>query len=148
MSRAASIISRLDVALRKVGPLDRTSYKRIVTRTGGDDLIGRPGTITYVDTVFDPQPQYTRLARFLVGPGAKSQDMSDASGKHRIADEYAFTFSPSAIAFTDLTNDDLMIVLKDAAGVIELFDVSDYEPISMNGLNVVYIVYAKSLQRP
>lgn len=148
MSRALSIITRLDKALNKVGPLDRVSYKRIITRSGGDDLIGRPASVSVVDTIFDPQPQYTRLARFLVGPGAKSQDMSDAGGHHRIANEYMFTFSPSSMSMTDLTNDDLLIVLKDSVGNEETFDITDYEPIAMNGINVVYTVFAKSMQRP
>ena len=124
MSRTSSIIARLDNALNKVGPQDRTSYMRVITRTGGDDLIGRPGTVTFVDTVFNPQPQYNRpSARNLVGPTAKTEDVSDATGQHVIADRYVFLFSPTAITLAQLKNDDMLIVLKDAAGVVEKFDI-------------------------
>jgi hypothetical protein len=147
MSRATSIVSRLNSALRKVGPQARLSYKRVTTRTGGDDLIGRPGSITVSDTLFDPQPQFTRQARFIVGVGAKAEDV-DAAGTHGILDQYMFVFSPDSIALSDLENEDMVIVLKDVAGKAELFDVTDYEPIALNGVVVMYTVFAKSLKRP
>lgn len=147
MSRASSIIKRLNVALRKVGPLDRISYMRKVTRTGGDSLIGRPGSVSFVDTKFDPQPQYSRQARFLVGIGAKSEDL-DVGGEHKILDQYMFSFSPDSISLANLEDEDVTIVLKDSAGNAEQFDITDYEPISLNGVVVIYIVYAKSLKRP
>lgn len=147
MSRATSIISRLSTVLRKVGPLERTSYKRVTTRTGGDTLIGRPGSVAVSDTIFDPQPQYSRQARNVVGIGAVAEKLL-ASNQDLVANDYMFIFSPDALSISDLENSAVTIVLKDAAGNSEQFEITDYESTALTGVTVLYTVYAKSRKRP
>lgn len=148
-SRALAIINRVNTIQRKYAPADRTVYKRVITpATGGDPLIGRVGTPTFTDTILDPQPTYSRLARYDVGPGARSQMVQDGSTK-QVANQYAFLCSPTALSRSDLDNDLLQLLLVDGAGNKEVFEITDYdEPASMGGVDIIFILYARSIQGP
>jgi hypothetical protein len=148
-SRALSAITRLNSALTKVSPQDdRLAYMRVYTTTGGDPLIGRPTTATIVDTLFTPQPMYTRLARYFVGPTAKAEEILDTTGKARIGDEYMFTVSATAMTFVQLQQEGMRIVLKDSSGGVEEFEITDYERIAFQGTDIMFALYVRSLVRP
>jgi hypothetical protein len=147
VSRATALISKLNAALNRVGPPERTVYKRVITRTGGDSLIGRPGSVSTADTILSPQPLYQRLGRFVVGDSAASQELL-SNGKERVADDYQVIFSSTAVTQADLNNKDLQFVFKDAAGNSEVFRVTDFEPVGMNGVQLMFITYLRSTQRP
>lgn len=145
---AAGIIRKLDNSLRKVTPLGRIAYKRIITRTGGDQLIGRPGTVTYTDTKLDPQPYYNRIGREHVPGGhTNAQTVVDSSGQANITDDWEFLLSPTAISESDLKNNDMLLVLKDSNGE-ETFRLLDYESPSGFGQDLAYIGYFRSIKRP
>ena len=145
-SRAFGIIRRLDAVLKKVGPGDRTVYKRTVTTTTGDALIGRAAATT-VDTKMSPQPTYQRLARYDVGPGSRSEMVAKGSAQD-VANMYAFTCSPTSISTSELGAGNTYLLLVDAANNKEIFEITDYDPQAMGGVDVMYIVYAKSVVRP
>lgn len=149
MPSAAAIISRLDKALNKTNATSRVVYKRIVTRSGGDDLIGRPATITNTDTILLPQPMCQRLGRNLVGGSAPEQtSLSSGGGAIQIANDYAVIFSPSAMTRTALSDPNLLILLVDTVtSETEVFRITDMEPTPYLGQDVMITAYMRSTKR-
>lgn len=148
MSRADGIIKRVDAALNKVAPPVRSVYIRQVTRTGGDDLIGRGQTVSTTDTLMSPQPFYMRLGRQVVGDNVPAQELIGTNQLNSIADDYAIIFSPNSITATQLEDPDFCMVFKDTTGLEEVFRVTDFEPIGMSGQTVIYAAYIRSITRP
>lgn len=151
MGRADSIQRRLDNALNRTvgkGPLtNRTAYKRFVTRTGGDSLIGRPGSVTTTDTMLSPQPIYSRLSRYVVGKSSGAAEILGAQGAE-VAEDLAIILSPSAITLAELQNPDLLIVFKDSLNGETVFKVTDLEPTPFQGQDVTFLAYIKNVKRP
>jgi hypothetical protein len=148
MASAKGIISKLDAALKKVSAYSRAVYKRTTVRDGGDDLIGSPGSITHRDTLLDPPPVYTRLGRNVVGDFATATTLISSDGSSRqVANDYSILLSPTDITEQELTNPDVSIVFKDNAGKIEVFSITDYEPVAFQTENVMYLAYIRSVQR-
>jgi hypothetical protein len=148
MGRADAILARVNTVMRKVAPLERTVYKRTITRTGGNSLIGRPGAVVVSDVLFDPQPVATMIGRESVSGGHTTvEHILQGSGSQGTADEYRILFSANAYSRTELANKDILIVLKDASGNEEVLIILDVEPIGMNGTDIVYTVYARSTKR-
>jgi len=149
MGRASGLIAKVNAILKKFTPFERTVYKRVVARTGGDSLTGRKGTVTYTDTLFAPQPAYTRLGRERVpGHQANFENILTAAGKQLTADDYEFIFSPDAVSLVDLQNPDVAVLLKDATGNSETLKYLDHEAPAVNGTVVTYIVFMRSTKRP
>jgi hypothetical protein len=148
MGRADAILTRVNTVMRKFAPLERTVYKRTITRTGGNSLIGRPGAVAVSDVLFDPQPVVSMIGRDSVSGGhTKVEHILNPGGTQSTADEYKILFSANAYSRTELANKDILIVLKDASGNEEVLIILDVEPISMNGTDIVYTVYARSTKR-
>jgi|SRR6185437_12878549 len=147
MSQVAAISKRIDAVLRKYAPLDRTVYKRVVTASGGDALIGRAQTFTNVDTLLDPQPMFERLTRYPVGPQAKGELIVETGGSE-VGNSYALYFSVTAISTDELKNPNLLIVFEDSAGDKEVFRVTDYDPTGIQGQDLMYTAYIQSTERP
>lgn len=151
MSRADAIRKRLDGALNRTvgqGPLgNRTAYKRFVTRTGGDSLIGRPGSVTNTDTMLKPQPTYSRLSRYVVGKTSGAAELIGGQGAE-VAEQLAILISPTAMTLAELQNPDLLIVFKDPSGNETVFKLDDLEPTSFQGQDVAYLAYIKNVKRP
>jgi hypothetical protein len=148
MGRETALKARVNSVLRRFTPFDRTVYKRLITRTGGNDLLGRPGTTTHTDTVFDPQPVYAHMGRASISGGKdKIESILSASGLHMTADDFSFLFSPDAYSVDELQNKDIVIVLKTATGAEEVFNILDSEPTSMNGVVIALTVYARPVKR-
>lgn len=147
MSRASGIIKKLDNALKRLNPVDVTVYKRLNSSTGGDTLIGRPGSQSHVDTLLVPQPMYQRLGRNVVGDSAPSQQLGVGQATSRIGVDYQIIFSPSSITKDELNNRNITYVFKDAAGGIEIYHLTDYEPTALQGQDVMYVAYLRSAVR-
>lgn len=148
MSRAQGILAKVDSVLRKFAPLERTAYKRTITRTGGNSLLGRPGAVAVSDVAFDPQPIVTMIGRESVSGGhTQVEHILKSTGSQSTADEYRILFSANSYSRTELENKDILIVLKDASGNEEVLIILDVEPISMNGTDISYTVYARSTKR-
>jgi len=149
MSRAQGILNRVNGALRRTFPQDRTVYKRVVTRSGGDDLIGRGVAVSTVDTLLDPQPTYQRLGRNIVGDHVDAESVLGAAGsKVEVADDYSCLFSSTALPLADLNNKNVTIVFKDSAGNEEIFRITDYTPVSFQGTALIYMAFLRSTKRP
>lgn len=145
----AGIVAKLDRALTKVTPLDRLVYLRTITQTGGDQLIGRPGTSTFVDVLLKPQPYYSRLGRQRVtGDRTKSETTVSSSGKALLDDDYMCITSPTAVSESQLQDNNVVFTMVDSAGAIEVMRIIDFDTPSAFGGNCAYIVYLRSVQRP
>lgn len=148
MSRADGLLTKVNNVMRKFAPLTRTVYKRTVTRTGGNDLIGRAGTTTVVDTICDPQPVAEQMGRTAMAGGRLSpvESLMISTGQ-RTADTWKVLFSPNALSLTELQGKNLQLVFKDASGNAEVLEIFDFEPTGMNGTTVLITVYARSIKR-
>jgi hypothetical protein len=140
MGKAAGIITKLNAVLNKVGPPTRTVYKRVVTRTGGDDLIGRPGTVTNADTLLDPQPFYSDLDK-------EAAELNGTGAKIYMPDDKRVIVSPDSMTYAECTNPNLFIVLKDSSGVEEQFLLVDFKRISIEGVDVALVLIIRSVRR-
>jgi hypothetical protein len=141
MSRADYVINRVDNALRRIGGLSRTSYKRVTTITGGDPEIGRPGTVTPVDTAFSPQPYYRQLGQ------KQAMILSGNTGRNLVADDYVFTFSAKTVSQSDFQDKNVSLVLKDSAGRVEVLKIVYINSEALGGKDVVLRVFARSVSR-
>ncbi len=140
MGRAAGIITKLEAVLAKVGPPRRAVYKRVVTRAGGDDLIGRPGTVTNADTLLDPQPFYSSLDK-------EAEELNGAGTKVYFPDDLRLVVSPNAMTYAECQSPNTFIVLKDANGVEEQFLIVYPKVLSIEGTDVALIVIIRSVRR-
>lgn len=150
MSKATSLIGKLDSILNKFGPFDRIVYKRVITASGVvDSLIGRySGSETHVDTVLDPQPYYERIGRQHI-PGGHAQSMDILVGsKQLLADDYEFIISPTSMSLADLQDSNTLLVLKNDSGDEEELRLMDVEKNSLQGERVLYTAYYRSQGRP
>jgi hypothetical protein len=138
MALSDSIIKRMDAALRRVGPMRRDVYKRVITRTGGNDLIGRAASITTADTKLNPQPFYMDNggSEMLVSTGGDVQ-----------ATDYTFVMSPTAMTLAEVQNKNTFLLLKDSAGNIEMLRITSYEPTDFQGAVVEISITATSVSR-
>lgn len=148
MSRATSLIAKVNAVLRKTGPMLRLAYKRTYVTTGGDALIGQPGSVVPTDVLMDPQPFYSRLGREHLPGGHMQFDTTvDTAGRAVLADEYVCIISPTAMSLAELQNNNITLVFKAGADE-EIFTITDFESPAMNGQDVVYVVYLRSRKVP
>jgi hypothetical protein len=143
-----SLVNKLDGVLGKYAPPDRTATKRLLVREGTDELTGIPGTQTSEDTVFAPQPFYSRLGREkLTGGHARFENVVNAAGSQMLADDYIFIFTSTAMSADDLANPDIVVVLTADNGAEETFRLVDFESAGFSGQDVAYICYMRSTKR-
>lgn len=147
MANATGLINKVNAALRRTNPVDRTVYKRVITRSGGDPLLGIAGATVYTDVQIEPPPIYSRIGRNIVG-GAVSSEALDTGSSIVIGDDYQIMFSVSAVTKQELSNPDLQIVLKDSDNLEEVYRITDYETVPYAGQDVVLLAYMRSTSRP
>jgi hypothetical protein len=146
MSRATAIIKRLDKTLTRFAPPDRTVYYRTVTRIGGDDLIGRPGTATTVDTLLMPQPYFNRPERHEVSKFHSPMILQNNKVELRV--DYIMLVSPTALSEVQLRATDAYIVFKNPTGVlVEQFVILDVGGMGLSNTDIFYEVALKSMSR-
>lgn len=134
----ATLKAKVTAALVKVNATDRALYKRVYSHSGGDSLIGKPATVTAVDTLFTTPPAIQTLT-------SENMTYLSVSGLAQVGD-LILTLSASAIALADLKNRDLRLVLKTGSSEEELAIVH-YEPALFDGMCVAYTVLARSKKR-
>lgn len=145
MPLAASLQRKVDRLLTKYAPPFCTVYKRIVTRAGGDALIGQAVVVTNTDTLLVPQPTYARAMRRQVG-GSDAEEVSTPVGA-RVANSYEMTVSLLALTEADLQNQDILFLFVDPSGVQEIYRLDDFEPMGVSGQPVAWLVYVTSVSR-
>jgi hypothetical protein len=137
MPSAKSLITKVSAAIKKVGPMARTTSKRITVDTGGDPLIGVDGTVTNYDTVFSPQPIYRQL-------GHRQALFQSSATLQLVADDYKFTFPVTQVSKEDFEDPRIRLVMADVNGeeVLRILYISseDYQ-----GADVVINVFARSI---
>lgn len=146
MANAAGIISKINAALKKTNPTEFLIYKRTIVRSGGDPLIGRPGSVDTTDVLLDPQPIYTRFGRDADGvrqPGA-SDTQAAGGGSALVSNDYEVLVSPNSITTAELTSDNSVFVFKDSESNEEVFRITDYVTQAYQGVVVTITVYLKS----
>jgi hypothetical protein len=145
MSLATSLIKSTDSLLAKLDVTDRPIYKRVTTRTGGDDLIGRPGVISKVDTLLSPQPALQTLAPALKGKTNQETVVFSGTAVDPLTD-YLLLCSPTSLSRADLANPDLSIVFKPGGGE-EVCSIEGFEVSAINGQAVLFTVLVRSRKR-
>lgn len=142
---AAALIKKQDAILKKYGAPSGRVYKRLVTVTGGDSLIGRPGSVSHTDTELTPQPTYRRAGRSTITGDRISQKTIQVNGRVLTADQAVFIVSPTAITVADLQNPNLQFVIK-TGNYTEVFQLDDYDAATFgpDGVIVQFIVFARS----
>lgn len=148
MSRATAIINKMNATLTKVAPQAKLVYLRTITRSAGDALIGRGQALTVVDTLLDPQPYYSSLGRERVPGGiAHFEQVENASGSASVADDYRILMSVTCVPLATFSSPDNVLVFRDATGD-EVLRFLDAEPYVLNGIEIGYTAYFRSVKRP
>lgn len=139
MALADSLIKTVDGLLTRFDATDRKIYKRIITRTGGDSLLGRPGSVTYKDTLLQPQP----AVRVVTG-----RDVALALSSSVLVQvgDYVLTTSVTTLTRDDLQSTNFVFVLKAGTAEEELVIIG-YDPIAINGRDVAFDIVARSKKR-
>jgi hypothetical protein len=135
MSKAASLISKVDRLLTKYNLTSREVYKRTITRTGGDALIGKPAVVTKTDVKLSPPPsvEYVSMRDGQVVVGSALAMLGD----------YVCLCSPTSLSKADLANPNVLLVLK-LGSAEEECDIVGYNESVLEGQPVVYEVLARS----
>jgi hypothetical protein len=149
---AQALITRIGKLATKLNTSNRTIYKRISIREGGDDLIGRPGIVTHTDTVLDPPPVVSTVS----AAAFRKQDLSTSyasmlfTGQATdLVNAYLLTISPEAMSRQDIKVPDLSFVFKDdSTQEEEVYDLISYYPVTVGGTDVVIYALVRSKARP
>jgi hypothetical protein len=139
MALADSLIKVADKLLTRFNVTDRKVYKRTFTRTGGDALIGRPGSVTSRDVALDPPPAVQLITSSYLSMAV------GANGLVQIGD-YLMTVSPNALSRADLQNPNIALVFSPGPSEEELV-ITTFNPVMANGKDVVFEVVARSNKR-
>ena len=149
MSRATSIINKVNGALNRTKGFNRTISLRVVTMEGGDPLLKRGGTPVSNDRVLNPQPFADRMGRQRIAGGHVDEEtLISPSGQVLMADDYEILVSPTAASLDDFQDPNAQIVFTDSSGREEILKLLDYETATIDGTDVVYTLYARSVKRP
>lgn len=138
MSRATSLIARLNKISSALNVTDRVVYKRKITRTGGDPLIGAPASVSYTDTKLSPQP--------VVDTPASDHPLILSGNIMAPLTDLLLLVSPTALLLSELQDKDIVLVFKSGTTEQEYF-VHTYLPYALNGIAVAYHVLARSKKR-
>lgn len=149
MSRGTSLLAKVNSTLRKFTPLTYSVYKRTITRAGGNDLIGRAGTTTNVDTLLDPQPFYENVSRKALSGGRDRTEVVATTSTERTLADYRLLMSPSAMTLAEIQNRNVMLVFKDntTGTEVELLQILDFTPVAMQSTDVLYTIFARTVRR-
>lgn len=134
MASASAIKTKIDKALKKIGPPRKTVIKRVIT-VEGDTLIGRQ-TTTVVDATLSPQPYYTEL----------KDKVELLGGKVVNAGDYRLLVSANSITRADLEDPNTVFVLKESTGREEILHLIDYKAPELQGLELLFTVYARKVK--
>jgi hypothetical protein len=139
MGRVASLISKVDRAMRDLNVTDRVVYKRLLSREGGDPLIGRGQSVTLSDTQLDPQP--------IVEVPTSDNPLLLSGVVLNPATDYLLSISASAMSLSELKNPNYLVVFQNAEDDYEECTVVRYIPVVLEGTVVMYSVLVRSRKR-
>jgi len=147
MSLATRLTSKADKLLTKYQVTDsRDLYKRVITRTGGDALLGRPGSVTMVDTLLDPPPMVETLSFQRANhPRNFIATIGTADSVALIGDNFC-TISVTALSQAELDNKNLVFVFK-GGPVDEEMNMITYDAAVVNNAVVLWYVLLRSKGR-
>lgn len=148
MATLQSIQTKIDGASTKFVLTDRTIYKRVVSRSGGNQLIGQPGSVDPNDTELKPQPFYSRPDSMELGAIRAPDDVLSSDGTAGLSNtEYVLFFTPNCMSLSDIQNPDVTLVFKDVQGNEEQFRIIDYETLAFQGGTFGISAYVKSFKK-
>jgi hypothetical protein len=138
MSLASAVISKVNSALTTVKATDRVVCKRLLSRGGGDPLIGRVGSVVVTDTVLNPQPAVFR----------QPVEITTSQTSRSSVSTYSIIASPDSLSESDLSNKDIILVFKNNAGTLleEVF-INSFVPYVIDGTVVGWKITARSVVR-
>jgi len=131
VASANALISKIKATLSKVNATDRVVYKRVVTKSGGDPLLGRGVSVSTVDTLLDPQPA-------VIWPETMPTLM--VSGASLVpAGACYMVVSASAMTRFEVADSTLTIVFKDTiSNKEEQYNISGFTPQVFQGTDVAF----------
>lgn len=144
MANAASLIAKMDKLLTKFDISDRVVYKRVITRVGGDPLLGRPAAVTTNDVSLNPQP----VVKYWGFTARKEyyQSVLLADGVGQTGDVLLNPISSTCITRSELRNPDISFVLKDDTAEEE-YTIVAVEPIAFQGVALAFNLLLRSKKR-
>lgn len=151
MPSAKSITSKINAALRKVGPPVRQVYKRTFTVTGSANakLLGRT-TKTHTDVLMNPQPMYTQVLQrspvHMQRPSALD-GVKTTGDKQGQAGVYEFLVSADSMTLDELKSGTVQLVLVDADGTQDALTIEHYDKGEWQGAIFAFNIYAVSVSR-
>lgn len=139
MSRASTLITKVNNALGKIDASDRSVYKRLIVRSGGDPLTGRNMVLDTQDVLLSPQPAVRSAA-------AEDMFLLTANG---VAPDGALicTVSASAVSRAELRDGDMTIVMKDSTQNDEEFFIAGFGFTVFGGLDITFSLVLRSKAR-
>jgi hypothetical protein len=147
---AATITAKINRIATKYGPFElRTVYKRTVSESGGNTLIDRGVTQTFVDVAFSPQPLFKRATVSPSdGPPATTVRPEILAGTNVVVPgDYEFLFTPQQMTTAAVASKANIIVLKDGSGNEEQLQIVTYKAIILNGTEIGTSAVYRSVSR-
>jgi hypothetical protein len=138
MAIANSLIAKFKRIMTKYNVSDRLVYKRVLTRSGGDPLLGRGGSVMAVDTILNPQP--------VVGAGVRGPLVGSGNTLYTTG-EYVCTVLSTAMTRAEVTSKETALVFKDSLGVEEVLYISSFQPSVIEGVDVAFELVLTSKKR-
>lgn len=140
MALADRLIKKVDKILSKFNLTDGRGdvYKRVITRTGGDSLIGKPSTVVKTDTLLSPPPAVQVIDLSIVNVKRGYNPNVIVGGVVVAAGDYIVRLSPTAVTEEELTNPDFCLVFG-----TEERSVVSFDRTVVNGKTVLFNVDAR-----
>lgn len=136
---ATTLLAKVGATMNKLNASDRTAYKRVYVRTGGDTLLGVGATATHTDTALSPKPAVFTVTQ---------QDLLNLSGTSKVQlNDQMMIVSAAAITRADLSNSELTIVMKRGSSEEE-YSVESYTLAPFNGTAIAFTLLLRSKRRP
>ena len=128
MATGSQVRAKIQAKLAALNATPRTVSFRTMTRTGGNPLLGIGGTVTYTDTVADPQPAAELI---------RAEDIAGSGGLLQPGD-WSFTFA-GTIPEETFRNSSLLFGT-------EVLNIVQVSPYALNGVIVGWGVIARTAQ--
>lgn len=146
MSRASSLVAKANRILGSTNAFSRKVYIRTTVNTGGDTLLGRYGSSTPTDVLISPQPFVERLGRERIPGGHATSETLAVGSDVKIGDDYSVIVSSSMVTVDQLQDPLVQFVFKDNHGAEETLVMHDFETVTIDSTDVLYVVYCRSVQ--
>ena len=136
---ATTLLTKVGNTMNKLAASDRTAYKRVYVRTGGDAVLGTGYSTSYTDTPLSPKPAVFTVTQ---------QDLLNLSGVTKVQlNDQMMIVSAKAITRSDLANSEMTIVMKQGS-TEEEYSIESYTLAPFDGTAIAFNLLLRSKRRP